>query len=51
MIEYLGCILDENMSGETMTWIVLKNVNGKKDIFIDKVFIYYILSEEYYATL
>ena len=30
VVEYLGCLLDENMSGETMTRMVLKQVNRKK---------------------
>ena len=30
MVEYLGCLLDENMSGEAMAKMVLKKVNGKK---------------------
>ena len=30
MVEYLGCLLDENMSGEVMVRMVLKKVNGKK---------------------
>ena len=27
VVEYLGCLLDENMSGETMARMVLKKVN------------------------
>ena len=34
MVEYLGCLLDENMSGETMAKMVLKKGNGKNK-FID----------------
>ena len=30
MVEYLGGLLDENMSGEAMIRMVLKKVNGKK---------------------
>ena len=30
MVEYLGCLLDENISGGTMTRMVLKQVNRKK---------------------
>ena len=30
MVEYLGCLLNENMSGEAKTRMVLKKVNGKK---------------------
>ena len=29
VVEYLGCLLDENMSGETMAKKVLKKVNGR----------------------
>ena len=51
VVEYLGCLLDENMSGEAIARIVLKKVNGKRNFFIDKVDIYHILSKECYATL
>ena len=30
VVEYLGCLLDKNMSGEAMARTVLKKVNGKK---------------------
>ena len=30
MVEYLGYLLDETMSGEAMARMVLKKVNGKK---------------------
>ena len=30
MVEYLGCLLDEDMLGETKARMVLKKVNGKK---------------------
>ena len=30
VVEYLDCLLDENMSGEAMARVVLKKVNGKK---------------------
>ena len=30
VVEYLGCLLDKNMSGEAMAGTVLKKVNGKK---------------------
>ena len=30
VVEYLSCLLDENMSGEAMARMVLKKVNGKK---------------------
>ena len=29
VLEYLGCLLDENMSGESMARLVLKKVNEK----------------------
>ena len=29
IIEYLGCLLDENMSGESMAKRALKKINGK----------------------
>ena len=29
MVEYLGCLLDENVSGEAMARMVLKKANGK----------------------
>ena len=32
VVEYLGCLLDESMSGEAMARMVLKKVNGKKEI-------------------
>ena len=30
VVEYLGCLLDENMSGAAMARMVLKKVKGKK---------------------
>ena len=51
VVECLGCLLDENMSGEAMARMILKKVNGKKNFFIDKVDIYRIHSKECYATL
>ena len=32
VVEYFGCLSDENMSGEAMDRMVLKKVNGKKKI-------------------
>ena len=49
-VEYLGCLLDENMSGDAMAKMVLKKVNGKRSSFIDKADIYHTLSKECYAT-
>ena len=31
VVEYLGCLLDENMSSEAMARMVFKKVNGKKE--------------------
>ena len=33
VVECLGCLLDENMSGEAMARMILKKVNGKKKFF------------------
>ena len=32
MVEYLSCLLDEDMSGEAKAMMVLKKVNGKKKL-------------------
>ena len=32
MVEYLSCLVDENMSGEAMARMVLKKINGKKKV-------------------
>ena len=37
MVEYLGCLLDENMSGEAMTRMVLKKINGKKNFLYRQI--------------
>ena len=50
VVEYLGCLLDENMSGDAMAKMVLKKVNGKRSSFIDKADIYHTLSKKCYAT-
>ena len=34
VVEYLGCLLDENMSGEAITRIALSKANGKKEIYL-----------------
>ena len=36
-VEYLGCLLGKNMSGEDMAGMVLKNINGKKEIFYRQI--------------
>ena len=51
MVEYLSCLLNENISGEAMARMVLKKVNGKRSFIIDKEEIYRILSKKCYATL
>ena len=50
MVEYLGCLLDENMSGDAMAKMFLKKVKGKRSSFIEKADIYHTLSKECYAT-
>ena len=52
MVEYIGCLLDENMSGEAMArdWF-WKRLTEKRNFFIEKVDIYHILSKECYGTL
>ena len=51
VVEYLSCLLNENISGEAMARMVLKKVNGKRSFIIDKDEIYRILSKKCYATL
>ena len=51
MVEYLGCLLNENMLEEAMARMVLKRLTEKRNFFIDKADIYHILSKECYATL
>ena len=42
VVEYLGCLLDENMSGETVARIVLKRLTEKRYFVIDRVDICHI---------
>ena len=51
VIEYLGCLLDENMSEVAMARMVLKGLTEKRNFFTEKVDIYHIHSKECYATL
>ena len=49
-VEYLGCLLDENMSGEIMAKRALKKLMEKQNLFIGRIGTYHIFLKEYYAT-
>ena len=50
VVEYLGCLLDENMSGETVARIVLKRLTEKRYFVIDRVDICHIFLFMYYFS-
>ena len=50
-VEYIGSLLNENMSGEAMARMILKRLIQKRNVLIDKVDVYHILPKECYATL
>ena len=50
VVEYLGCLLDENMSGESMAKRALKKLMEKQNLFIGRIGTYHIFLKEYYAT-
>ena len=51
VVEYLACLLDENMSGEPMAKRALKKLMEKLNFFIGRIDTYYTLLKECYATL
>ena len=52
MVEYLGCLLDENMSGAAMARMVLKKVKGKKQFLYKQTrHLSYPLKRMLYNTL
>ena len=51
VLEYLGCLLDENMSGESMAKRALKKLMEKQNLFIGRIGTYHTLLKECYATL
>ena len=51
VFEFLGCLLDEKMSGESMAKRALKKLMEKTNFFIGRVGTYHILLKECYVTL
>ena len=51
VVEYLGCLLDENMSRESMAKRALKKLMEKQNFFIGRIGTYHALLKECYATL
>ena len=52
VVEYLGCLLDENMSREAMARMVLKKVNGKKKfLYRQRRYLSYLLKKTLCTTL
>ena len=51
VLEYLGCLLNENMSGESMAKRTLKKLMGKQNCFIGRICTYHTLLKECYVTL
>ena len=51
VVEYLGCLVDENMSGESMAKMALKKLMEKRDFFIGRIGTYLTLLKECYPTL
>ena len=50
VVEYLGCLVDENMSRKSMAKRALKS-NGKQNFFIGRIGTYHTILKECYATL
>ena len=50
VVEYLACLLDENMSGESMAKRALKKLMEKQNFFIGRIDTYHTLLKECYAT-
>ena len=51
VVAYLGCLLDENMSGESMAKIALKKLTENQNFYIGRIGTYHTLFKECYATL
>ena len=51
VVEYLGCLIDENMSGEPTVKSPLKKLIEKENFFIGRRGTYHTLLKECYATL
>ena len=51
VVEYFGCLLDENMSGESMAKRALKKLMENQNFFIGRIGTYHTLLKERYVTL
>ena len=51
VVEYLGCLLDENMSGGSMAERVLKKVMENQNFFTGRIGTYQTFLKECYSTL
>ena len=51
VFEYLGCLLDEKLSGESMAKRLLKKIMEKRNLFIDRICTYLTLLNQCYITL
>ena len=51
VVEYLECLLDENMSGESMAKRALKKLTENQNFYIGRIGTYHTLFKECYATL
>ena len=51
VVEYLGCLVGENLSGESMAKRALTKLMEKQNLFMGRIGTYHTLLKECYATL
>ena len=48
-VEYLGCLLDNNLCGESMPRKALKKITGNLDFYTDKPYSKILHAKDYFA--